>query len=233
MKKLISTTLALSLALLSTGCLKEKKLPAEQLITIYDSNLKETNKLAPLETMYVKIAGLAPKELHRIEILDPNQKVVSEAEVFSNEEGVIEAMPIWYDIGLEKQDDGNYTITKQDLDLKAFYVRVKSLNNSDTDFKQNFFLLLKKPDDPDKMPKSVVSAVSVEDGNISHAKITNTFFETGSKEPDGSDSNLTKVYVKAEQLPYKYYENGQKKNVENVDIYVVPFSGIQFKDGMT
>ena len=233
MKKLISASVAVSVLLFSTGCFKKRDIPAEQLITIYDSNLKETNKLAPLETMYVKIAGLAPNQMHKIEILDPNKKVVSEAEVRSNQEGVIEPMPIWYDIGLEKQKDGNFSITKDDLAIKAFYVRVKSLENDDTDFEQNFFLAIKKPSNQDDLGKKpIITSVSVEDGNISHAKIENTFFETGSKEPDGSDSNLTKVYVKAEQLPYKYYENGQKKNVENVDIYVVPFSGIQFKDGM-
>ena len=232
MKNIISTGLALSLALLTTGCFKEKDIPAEQLITIYDSNLKETNKLAPLETMYVKIAGLAPNQTHKIEILDPNKKLISEAEVKSNEEGVIEPLPIWYDIGLEKQDDNKtYAVTKKDLSLKAFYVKVTSLENKDTEFEQNFFLLLKKPK-KDDMHKSIVSSVSAEDGNLSNATIENAFFETGSKTEDGSDSNLTKVYVKADQLPYHTIKDGEETNATKVDIYVVPFSGGVFDDGM-
>jgi hypothetical protein len=229
-KKIIAGSLVLASILFTTGCMEEKKIPADQLITIYDSNLKETQKLAPLETMYVKIAGLAPNEVHKVEILDPDLKVVSEAEVFSNDEGVIEPMPIWYDVGLERQDDGNYTITKRDLSLKAFYVRVTSLENSGTNFKQDFFLLLKKPTDKNDMPKPVVTSVSLEDGI--NDKIENTFFETGSKNPDGSDSNLTKVYVKAEQLPYHTIKDGKVINTDKVDIYVVPFAGGTFENGM-
>jgi hypothetical protein len=224
----------LSLALLMSGCFKEKKIPTKQLITVYDSNLKETNKIAPLETMYVKVGGVAPNELHRIEILDPNKKLISFAEVKSDENGVIGPMPIWYDVGLErKKVNGKwkYNIVSDDLSIKAFYVRVKSLENKNTDFEQNFFLLLKKPNTPDEMPKPIVSAVSVEDGNISNATITNTFFETGSKNPDGSDSNLTKVYVKADRLPYKTKIGDEYKTYDSVDIYVVPFTGGTFENG--
>jgi len=230
-KKVLYSGFALSLALLTTGCFKEKKLPVEQLITIYDSNLKETNKLAPLETMYVKIGGLAPNQMHRVEILDPNKKLVSEAEVLSNEKGVIEPFPIWYDIGLQKQDDGTFGVTKDDLSIKAFYVKVKSLDNDDTDFEQNFFLLLKKPQSQDDMPKPVVSAVGYEN-NESNMSVMNSFFETGSKTENGSDSNLTKVYVKADQLPYHTIKDGKVVDTDKVDIYVVPFSGALYEDGM-
>jgi len=37
LKKTLISGLALSTALLMTGCMKEKKIPADQLITIYDS----------------------------------------------------------------------------------------------------------------------------------------------------------------------------------------------------
>jgi hypothetical protein len=233
MKKLLIPSM-FSIVLLTTGCLKEKKIPTQQLITIYDSNLKETNKIAPLETMYVKIGGIAPNQLHRIEILDPNGKLISFAEVKSDENGVIGPMPIWYDVGVERKKlngKWKYSIVSDNLSIKAFYVRVKSLENKDTNFKQNFFLLLKKPNNPNEMPKPVVSAVSVEDGNISNATITNTFFETGSKNPDGSDSNLTKVYVKADRLPYKTKVGDEYKTYDSVDIYVVPFTGGVFENG--
>ncbi len=232
MKKLLTSGLALSIALLTSGCFKEKNIPAEQLITIYDSNIQETNKIAPLETMFVKVAGLEPNALHRVEVLDPNQKIITYAEVRSNDQGIIGPLPIWYDVGIEKKEDGSFGLPNDELSLKSFYIRVKSLNNSDTDFKQDFFLLLKKPSNPNDMPKPVVSSVSVEDGNISNAKLENTFLETGSKTPDGEDSNLTKVYVKANLLPYHTIKDGKIVPTDKVDIYVIPFTGVSFEDGL-
>jgi hypothetical protein len=207
--------------LLSTGCFKEKELPAEQLITIYDSNMQETLKIAPLETVYVKVAGLEPNQLHKISILDADGNEVSFTQLKSDDTGVIGPVPVWYDVGLQKDENGNYVI-KQGLDLKAFYVRVQSLENKDTDFKQDFFLLLKKPDSPDELPKPIVEAVD-NNGNI-----INTFMETGTKTPDGEDDNLTKVYVKAQRLPAKLLDGS---DVKSVDIYIVP-TGDKFQNGM-
>ena len=226
-KVIISSVTAALIAGVFTGCFKEKEIPTDKIVTIYDSNLKETNKLAPLDTMYVKIGGVEPNALHEIDIVDPNDQLISKVVVKSNDEGVIGPIPAWYDVGLEAKD-GNVTIPyNKDIAIKSFYVKVKSLNNSGTNFKQPFFVLLKKPSQ-DELVKPVASAVSVEDGNISKAKITHTFFETGSKNPDGSDSNLTKVYVKADILPNRVDGN----SIKQVDIYVVPFTGAVYEDGM-
>ncbi|WP_292460768.1 hypothetical protein [Methanothermococcus sp.] len=214
-------------ALLLTGCFKEKKIPTDQLVTIYDSNLQETNKLAPLDTMYVKIGGLEPNKLHEIDITDPNDKLISKLQIASNDDGVIGPIPAWYDVGVEAKE-GNVTIPyNKDIAIKSFYVKVKSLENDGTNFKQPFFVLLKKPSS-NEIVKPIVSAVSAEDGNTSNAKITHTFFETGSKTADGSDSNLTKVYVKADVLPKRI----DGEDIKKVDIYVIPFAGGVYEDGM-
>ena len=226
MKKILLSTMAG--ILLFTGCFKEKDLPTSKIVTIYDSNLKETNKLAPLDTMYVKIGGVEANALHEIDILDPNDKLISKVKIKSNDEGVIGPIPVWYDVGLQAKN-GNVTIPyDKNIAIKSFYVKVTSLENKGTNFKQPFFVLLKKPS-ANEIVKPIASAVSVEDGNISHAKITHTFFETGSKTPNGSDSNLTKVYVKADVLP-NHLLDGTK--VKSVDIYVVPFTGSVYEDGM-
>ena len=228
MKKIIiSTVTATLIAGIFTGCFKEKNIPTDKIVTIYDSNLKETNKLAPLDTMYVKIGGLEPNTLHEIDIVDPNDELISKVVIKSNDEGVIGPIPAWYDVGLEAKD-GNVTIPyNKNIAIKSFYVKVKSLTNNGTNFKQPFFVLLKKPSQ-DELVKPVASAVSVEDGNISNAKITHTFLETGSKTSNGSDSNLTKVYVKADILPNRV----DGKSIKQVDIYVVPFTGGVYEDGM-
>jgi hypothetical protein len=227
-KSLLIGGLALSTALLMTGCMEEKEIPADKLITIYDSNLQETSKIRSLDTLYAKIAGLAPNEMHKIEIIDPDGKLVTETQIRSNNLGIIEPMALWYDVGLKKDENGKFVISEDALTLKSFYIKVTSLENKGTDFKQDFFLLLTKPK-KDEMPKPVVYAASVTDGNISNANIENTFLETGSKNADGTTSPLTKVYVKGEQIPFNDL-NGNP-NTE-VDIYIVPFSDGLLEDGI-
>jgi len=226
-KKLILSTMA-SLILFTTGCFKEKKLPAEKVISIYNSNLQETRKMYPSETMYVKVAGLAPNKYYRIEVLDPNLNLITKAETLSNSQGVIEKFPLWFEVGLRKRkDEHNQTVYYYEdtgkLQLRSFYIRVKSLDDDKTDLKQDFFVILGKPK-KDDMPRGIVSSLVNDHG----FKMENTFFETGSKNPDGSDSNYTKVYVKADNLPYY---NDKEEDYKSVDIYVVPFIGTPYPEG--
>lgn len=222
-KKLGYSLVALSV-LFTAGCMKEKKLPDEQLITIYNSNMQETRKIAPLETVYAKIVGLKPNTLHYITLKDPDGNIISKLQVKSDENGVIPTMPIWYDAGLTIKD-GNISVDGLNkLDIKSFWIEVKS-ESGETNFKQDFWILLKKPKQ-DEMPRPVVTSVDYK------GKMENTFLETGSKEANGSISPYTKVYVKADRLPYYTFNGNTKVKVDKVDIYVVPFNGKIFKDGL-
>jgi hypothetical protein len=234
-RSLLIGGMAISMTLFMSGCMKEKKIPADKLITIYDSNLQETKKITPLDTLYAKIVGLAPNTPHIITITDPNGLEVTKVEMTSDENGVINPTPIWYDVGLKREKDGNYTIAGADgLALKSFWLNVTSLDGS-TNFRQDFFILLKEPN-ANEMRKPIVYSISVKDGNASNEsadniKMENTFLETGTKTADGKDDPLTKVYVKGDQIPLRTWKNGEKVDVDKVDIYVVPFSNIFLKEG--
>jgi len=243
-KNILSYGLTGTLLFSLSGCLDERPLPTEELITIYNSDMEKTNKLKPLDTMYVKLGGLKANSKHEINILDSDKNLITTTQVYTDDDGVVEATPVWYDVGLKKPDadhDKFYvdSTTKSGVVMKSFYINVKDsyANGSDTDFNQAFFYILKKND----TVEDIVDSTTQETVNItkymkpkiyaasSTGEMENAFEEQNSKYANGVISDLTKVYLKVDGLPERIYANGTSSDalVENIDIYVVPFD----KDG--
>jgi len=219
-RKLLGLSLIIALSSL-TGCLEERPLPSEEIVKIYDSNLQETRELSPLDTLWVQVSGLAPYKFYTVEVLDPDGNVITKMTTQTNEEGVIAASPLWYEVGLTN----NGTVdTSEELSLRSFYIHVKD-EEGNTDFKQPFYIVYKTDVDETKSPKPIVYAC------LENGTMENAFEETGTKTLDETgnliDSPKTKVYVKAENL----------RNINKADgsvtatAYVVPFNGEPIRDG--
>ncbi len=231
-KILISSITATILLIGLNGCLEEKALPSDELITIYNSHLEETRKMHPLDTMYVQVAGMQPEKRYQIQILDSDKNLITKTDAVANDNGVINPLPVWFDVGLQRptEEKPYFHVIKTGIELNAFYINVVDLfdNGKNTDFEQPFYIITTQ--DKDLEYKKPIVYACTQDGVIE-----NTFEETGSQLEDGTFSPLSKVYVKAEQLPAKTYDNPEDmtnpRAVNKVDIYVIPFKGIALEYG--
>jgi len=227
-----------------SGCLDERPLPSDELITIFNSDLQKTNKLKPLDTMYVQVAGLKPNAKHEIDILDSDKNLITTTQVYTDDDGMVQPTPVWYDVGLKKPDATHNkfyvdSTTQDGVVMKSFYIEVKDMynNGNDTDFHQAFFYILKKNDTVEE----VTNTKTQETVNITNymrpkiyaasnrGEMENAFEEQNSKYMDGTLSDLTSVYLKVEGLPKKIFNSGTSSDadVTDIDIYVIPFD----KDG--
>lgn len=232
-KKLLFNLVVVSSLLISfTGCLEEKALPNDELITIYNSHLKQTRNMHPLDTMYAEIAGMQPEKRYQIKVLDSDKNLITKTDAIAGENGVIKPLPVWFDVGLKRPTQAKpyFHVIDAGIELNAFYINVVDLfdNGDNTDFEQPFYIITTQ-NKTLEYKKPIVYACTVD------GQIDNVFEESNSKLADGTLSPLSKVYVKAEQLPAKTYTNinnlSSVEKVESVDIYVIPFKGINLEDG--
>ena len=248
-KNISTYSLAGALLFSLNGCLDERPLPTDELITIFNSDMEKTNKLKPLDTMYVQLGGLKANAKHEINILDSDKNLITTTQVYTDDDGVVEALPVWYDVGLKKPDEDHPTFyvdstTQSGVVMKSFYINVKDCyaDGSDTDFSQAFFYILKKNDTAEEVKdirtQEMVNITQYMRPKIyavsSSGEMENAFEEQNSKYMDGTISDLTKVYLKVDGLPERIYTNdgNRFKRLEDnssMDIYVVPFD----KDGNT
>lgn len=117
-------------------------------IEIFNGNLEKTLKMVPNDTLYVQAHGLASNTEHTIQVLDPLLKLITEAVVYSDENGTIGLIPLWYDIGFKiSRETGRVYLDTAELSVKSFYIRVADNNESsravsgDTDFRLPFFFV--------------------------------------------------------------------------------------------
>lgn len=122
-------------------------------IQIFNSNREETKYFQPNDTLYVQIQGLAAEGSYLVECLDPDNNIITTMSADANENGIITASPLWFDVGFKKKqvqfgvDDIRWKaeLPETDLGLNAFYVRVHDAALSDTDtttdFKLPFFVV--------------------------------------------------------------------------------------------
>ncbi len=204
------------------GCLDERALPGDGLVTIYNSDLEKTNRLHPLDTMYAQLSGLKEDSRYEIRVLDSDRNLITSTQVYTDSSGLAPSTPIWYDVGLKKPTATNPTFhIETGLDMKSFYINVVDLydNGNDTNFEQPFYYISKVADQSSQeYPKPTIYACD-ETGMVE-----NRFEETGSKDMDGVASTLTKIHVKADVLSSKNYTTGE--TIENVDVYILPYTGI-------
>lgn len=207
-----------------------RPIPTSQIITLYNSDLREVKKLSPMDTLYVEVAGLAENNYYAVTVEDPDGNVISTIETATDADGVINATPLWYDVGLKKPDATHpypYLAKTSELSLSAFTIRVKSLppNEGKTDFHQDLFFIT-TDFTIDSKPKPVITACFKFD-ETDACYPENAFEETDSRAPDGSPSAKTTVYVQGEQIPWK----ADGKEVTQVDIYIMPFDGNVIDNG--
>ena len=190
------------------------------LITFYNSDLQKVKKLSPLETLYVELNGLGENKYYSVAVEDTLGNTVSKIEVSTDANGKIAITPLWYDTGLLKPDaDFDYPRidTSSELSLTAFKVRVKSLDDNETNFHQDLFFVTTDFTTASK-PKPIVTAMYKDGDNYI---MENAFEESGSLDANGEVSKKTLVYVDAQRIPW-FYEGTE---VTAVDIYVLPFDG--------
>ncbi len=264
-KNILSYSLTGALLFSLNGC-SERPLPTDELISIYNSDLEKTNRMKPLDTMYVKVGGLKANEKHEIRILDSDRNLITSTQEYANEDGVIEATPIWYDVGLKKPDathDKFYV--DSGLEIKSFYINVVDTynNGDDTDFEQPFFYVLKEEAENQEMTVTTVTVPSTVNSDtdaeviipdveathgttvnlanyirpkvyasLSTGEMENAFEEHDSKSMDGTESPLSKVYLKVDELPLKLFNTGTDSDTDitDIDIYIVPFGQSDIED---
>jgi len=152
-KRTILILLALLTILAMTSCdmittFIESRTRAIPVIEIFNGNLEKTLKMVPNDTLFVSVKGLAPDTEHTVQVLDPVDKLITEAVVLSDGNGTIGLTPLWYDIGFKiSRDTGRVYLDTADLSVKSFYIRVADNNESSraivekTDFRLPFFFV--------------------------------------------------------------------------------------------
>ncbi len=214
-----------------------RPIPGNSIITMYNSNLEETREFAPMDTLYVKVAGMKASKFYRVSVLDADNNLVTKIEARTNDEGVIDPVPLWFDMGLKLSAPGSdlppTVVWPDGLQPSAFKIKVESIedNGEATNFTQDMWIVYKK-NDGDTNPQPVVYACTREDvptkapGGIFYPE--NAFKETGTMDLYGDPDPKTKVYVKADRVPTAI---GNNVPVTAVDFYVIKFTGGTFKNG--
>ncbi|MFA6009086.1 MAG: hypothetical protein WC799_03810 [Desulfobacteraceae bacterium] len=213
-----------------------RPIPGDLILSTYNSDMEATREFAPMDTLYVKIAGMKANSFYRISALDADNNLIAKIEARTNEDGVIDPTPLWYDMGLKVDEEDNTlppTLVWPDgIQPGAFKINVKSLydNGDSTDFTQDMWIVYTKAAD-DTNPKPVVYSCAI---GIADAKAMGTFYpenafkETGTIDINGNEDPKTQVYVKADRVPTKI---GNNVTVTAVDFYVLRFTGDTFKNG--
>ena|GEM_PF-1748018 len=214
-----------------------RPIPNDSILTLYNSNMEETKEFQPMDTMYVKVAGMKPDTFYQVSVLDADKRTITKVEARTNSEGIIEAMPLWYDMGLKVDEDDPTLpptlVWPNGLQPAGFKVNIKSLLDSgkSTDFTQDMWIIYKKAD-TDTNPQPVVYSC-YRDGALPAKAVAgifypeNAFKETGTLDAAGNPDPKTKIYVKADRVPTKIGDN----NVDSVDFYIIRFTGNTLTNG--
>jgi len=205
-----------------TACGNVRELPTEKVITLYNSNLEKTTKFDYLDSLYVKLGGLKANTLHTVEVLDPDNNLISKMTAMTDKDGVIPPSVLWYDVGMRR--DNQKPDIGGSLSLKAFYVRV---TGPGTDYKEPFYIVYSTSYAPADQPKPIVWAAATAGGGVE-----NSFDETGT--PDvtivtgGTTTTTntitakTKVYVEARNISKSLVS---ANTASAVDIYIMHSKG--------
>lgn len=187
-------------------------------IEVYNSNLEKTYKLAPNDTLFVKVQGLTASQMYSVECLDPEGKRITMLTAQADESGTITPSPLWYDIGFKKVETPTGSgifkpvlANESELGLTAFNIRVKSLSEGGkTNLALPFFIVYNA-----KMqrPAPIVMAGQ---GTGDTFNLENAF--SVGDELDIKVANLKDLPT---QLPA----------ATTARVYIVPFKGTTYTDG--
>ena len=217
-----------------------RPIPGDSILTMLNSDMEETREFQPMDTMYIKVAGMKSNKFYQVSLLDADKKLVTKIETRTNDEGVINPVPLWYDMGLKLNEDDPTKpptlVWPSGLQPAAFKVNVKSLydNGDSTNFTQDMWIIFTKSQS-ELYPKPVVYscspgepvAVKAVDDTVYYPE--NAFKETGTTDKNGLADIKTKVYVKADRVPKEIKNTDDPVN--QVDFYVIKFTGAPFKNG--
>lgn len=225
--------LATAMMLVSLSACDTRPIPGDLILSTYNSDMEVTKKFSPMDTLYIKLAGVTPSEFYQISALDADGRLIAKIEARTDEDGVLGVVPLWYDIGLKSNGAGYppYIDSYGDLTPLGFKVNVKSLydDGDSTDFTQDMFIVYGKMT-TDTNPKPVVYSCyspDYDEVTYTHLYPENAFKEAGTIDADGEKDLKTFVFVKAERIPSKI---GNDVDVTEVDFYVLPFTGAPFQN---
>lgn len=216
------------------------------LIQIYNSNMEKTLKMIPNDTLYVQVQGLAPDSEYRIECLDPQDKMITQAVVFSDSEGRIGMLPLWYDIGFQIDPDTlQLYLPEEDISAKAFHIRV--VDNTDetasrgaTDFRLPFFFISTNADVDRPQPIVMgVKKVNLTGGEIDYT-LENVFYSdrqdlsvldySEAKDDEGNISpyvpHTKELFVQVDQMT-----NLADEEDSDVRIWILPSINEPYEEG--
>lgn len=209
-----------------------RPIPGDLILSTYNSDMEATREFAPMDTLYVKIAGMKAKSFYRISALDANNNLIAKIEARTNEDGVIDPTPLWYDMGLKVDEEDNTlppTLVWPDgIQPAGFKIKVESLydNGDSTNFIQDMWIIYRSAG-VDTNPKPVVYSCYSEAG-VAPYYPENAFKETGTIDIDDNIDPKTRIFVKADRVPTKI---GNNVTVTTVDFYVLKYTGETFRNG--
>ncbi|HWR12433.1 MAG TPA: hypothetical protein VN445_11460 [Rectinemataceae bacterium] len=196
-----------------------------KLIEIYNSKLVATRKMAPNDTLYVKVQGLLADSTYTIQCLDPDNLTISEIVTQTDEDGAIGLSPLWYDVGFKRDvNDKPYLDTNVELALRAFNIRVFSTddNGQGTDFKLPFYFVnstdFQRPE-PIVMAGKVATVGGVDTFSVENAFYSDNVLNTG------ADAAPDKLYVKVANMT-----DLGSTTATTARVYIVPFNGQNYGD---
>lgn len=226
--------LMLSIILLLASCEQitsfiESRTRPLQLIEIYNGHLEKTLKMMPNDTMYVKVQGLSADTEYLIQCIDPDDAVITEIQTKSDDTGVIDPSPIWFDVGFKKDANGRpYLDTSDELMLRAFNVKVQSLGSDgladgNTNVKLPFFFVNSTVL---ARPQPIVMAGKVESGQfyVENAFYSENALNTGA---DADHPGPDTLYVKV----YNMENLARATGTDTARVYIVPFNGEPYETG--
>ena len=232
--------LIISIVLLLASCDQitsfiESRTRPLQLIEIFNGHLEKTLKMMPNDTMYVKVQGLTADMEYRIQCIDPDDAVITEIQTKSDDAGVIDPSPIWFDVGFKKDDNGRpYLDTSDELMLRAFNIKVQSLgDDGEPDGKTNVKLpfFFANPTVLERPQPIVMAGKKVKVGDTDTFYIENSFWG----ESADTDNDIGGAEVTTADVLYVQVKNmtnlARLTNTDPARIYIVPFNGEPYIDG--
>jgi len=203
----------------------ESRTRAIPLIQIYNANLEKSLRMVPNDTLYVEVQGLEPEKEYIVQCLDPTDKVITEIITLSDENGVIDPSPLWYDIGFKKDSEtGKPVLPEGELGLTAFSIRVTDKEER-TNFSLPFFIVYSTENL--ERPQPVVMAGKRVDGQF---EMENAFYSDKTDLNNIDDSEgLDSLYVKVHNMTPM--QDGEAGLSHEVRIWILPFTGENYKPG--
>jgi hypothetical protein len=202
------------------------------LIQTYNSNLENTRRMVPNDTLYVEVNNLVAGQEYVVRAINVDESgtesTISEFILTADEDGKINPTALWYDIGFLYDEHGNIFLAKESLSINSFYIEVQDQGESaGTNFRLPFWIVSKN--DNFERTQPIIMAGKYGDFDSSGENsffVENAFYSDGNvptEEPNKSDA----LFVQVENMtPLLEGETDHP-----VRVYIIPFEGESIEDG--